>query len=192
MANIENEIKFRVADTSLLKRRMKALGLGRGCRLVERDYFYDFADGSLWKQGLLLRLREENGKGILTIKGPRMESRFKRRLEVNRVVGEPRAARKLLRACGLVERFGKEKLRATFRLSGALICWDRLPFIGEYIEIEGSAEKITACARELGLDMKQGISDSYESLFRLYCLAHGLGSCEMSFARQKLMRRKVK
>jgi adenylate cyclase, class 2 len=185
MANIENEMKFRVEHAKGLKARMKALGLGRGRSLVERDYFYDLRDGSLQRQGMLLRLREGNGIGVLTIKGPCMSSRFKRRLEVNGVVGEPRAARKLLRACGLVERFGKEKFRTEYRWRGALLCWDRLPFIGEYIEIEGSAVKITACARELGLDMKQGLNDTYESLFRLYCLAHGLGSCEMSFAQEK-------
>jgi predicted adenylyl cyclase CyaB len=189
MANIENEMKFKVEDAALLKRRMKALGFGRGSRLAERDYFYDFADAGLSRQGLLFRLRDENGNGILTIKGPCMESRFKRRLEVNHVVGEPLAARKLLRACGLVERFGKEKLRTEYRWRGALLCWDRLPFIGEYIEIEGSAKAITAMARCLGLDMKQGINDSYESLFRLYCLAHGLGSCEMSFAREKRLKK---
>ena len=187
MPNIENELKFRVEDPRALSKRLKALALSRGARLVERDYFYELSDGSLWKQGIFLRLREENGRAVFTIKGPCMKSRFKRRLEVNRVVGEPRAARKLLRACGLRERFVKEKIRTEYRCRGALVCWDKLPFIGEYIEIEGSAEKITALARQLGLDMDKGLNETYDSLFHIYCLAHGISHGVMSFAMEKRM-----
>jgi len=189
MAHIENELKFRVEDSGLFAARLEALGLSSAGSRRERDYFYDFRDGSLRKEKITLRLRDLGSSGLMTIKGPCLKSRFKRRLEVNGALDDPGAARGLLRSCGLVERFGKEKIRTEYKYHGAVICVDRLPFIGEYVEIEGSPAAVTRAAADLGLDMNTGLKDTYDGLFKIYCLARKVSFRSMSFAQEKRLSR---
>lgn len=71
MTGKEIEFKFRVADEDALDAFAQALGLERkeiGIRR-QRNTFFDSADGRLRAQGLSLRLRSDDDRRILTIKG---------------------------------------------------------------------------------------------------------------------------
>lgn len=88
----EIEFKFGVADEAALDRFAAAFGLSRANEpsRTQQNSFFDTREGDLRAQGLALRLRVENGRGILTIKGkgtPRsahgaLHSRFEAELEI--------------------------------------------------------------------------------------------------------------
>ena len=70
--------------------------------------------------------------------------------------------------------------REEFVLNDVIVAVDETP-VGTFIEIEGSAEGISATATALGRSSGDYLLDSYRALFVQHCEQHGLPVTDMLF-----------
>lgn len=169
----ETEIKLRVSNAPALKRLIRKLGF----RIVQARHFesnrlYDFADLQLRRANVLLRLRQEGRKCLLTFKGaPLKTPRYKVRGEIETQVESAGRLERILEGLGLREVFRYEKYRTAFvpgagrndRGDGKLD-FDETP-IGTFIELEGSGRWIDRVAARLGYTRADYITASYAALY---------------------------
>lgn len=193
--------------------RPKFSGTGR---VHEMNLLFDSADGRLAKHGQLLRIRTETREPakakktrlqkleqriVLTFKTPPDElvsgealsamlpahGRYKVREEVELVVSDSGAMRKIFEGLGLKGWFRYEKYRTTYQLpsrlkwaKGLLIELDEVP-IGTFMELEGPAPAIDRAARELGYGAKDYITKNYLVLYLEECRAKAQAPGDMLF-----------
>jgi len=122
--------------------------------------------------GEILRIREEGNKRILTYKGPKMESEFRKRPKFEFEIDND-TEKKFLSIYGdKIKTIKKE--RTLFELDGIVFSIDKVKKIeagkesnlGTYIEIrsmgkEADEEKIKNVIKKLGLNFQQGFKESY-------------------------------
>lgn len=167
MDSVEIEVKFWVPRPERLVQRIMALGAAAGIRRFECNWIFDDPRGRLEARGELLRLRRDDA-WRLTYKLPcREDGQFKVRRELETTLADGEALAAVFRALGLESVRCYEKWRQTFDLDGAHLCLDTLPF-GDFVEIEGSGERIRRVAAELDLPWPRRILGTYLDLF---CIA---------------------
>jgi adenylate cyclase class 2 len=176
---LEVEIKVRVSGPESWRRKVLALpAVPRVARGLERNIVFDTRQGDLKREGILLRLRQQGGRALLTLKQPAGgDSLYKVREETEVRVSNFAAAEKIMRAIGLQAVFIYEKYREVLQAQGTQLMIDETP-IGTFIEIEGPPERIDAVAARLGFSSTDYLRDSYYQLF----LRSG-GTGHMVFAR---------
>ncbi len=186
---LEIEAKFRVSSHDAIRSRLRELGAVRSGAVLEINHIFDNADRSLLTADRGLRVRSSTvldgveRPSTLTYKGRRVGGPFKRRAEIETVVGDPEAACRLLTALGFVEAVAFEKRRESWRLGDCRVELDELPHLGLYIEIEGPDEATVQRAREqLGLQRERSIQSSYIALLIDHCREHGLDTERIVFA----------
>jgi len=104
----------------------------------------------------------------MTFKGPRENSDFKKREEMEIEFPDLPKARSLLDAVGFIVWFYFEKYRETWKLDPCEVVLDELPILGLYVEIEGpNEEEITKVVKRLKLP-RHFISDTYVELLSDY------------------------
>lgn len=119
----------------------------------------------------ILRIREEGKHRILTYKGPKLESRYRRRPKFEFEVDED-TEKKFLTICG-----GRlktiEKERTLYRLGGTIFSVDKvaktengqITNLGKFIEVRSTdpeeSEETMAALDKLGLQIEDGIRESY-------------------------------
>lgn len=166
--NIETEIKYQIKDPLAVRAKLRALG----AKFVKKEFEQD-----LWLAqkvngvcGFInpVRLRILKKGGLLTLKGIRLKSKYKKRLELEVRINDPKTLLKLFEKMRFVERRRIEKIRQTYLYKEASILLDKLPFMGYYVEIEGGPKKIEHIAKLLNLDKENGIKESYSDLFSVY------------------------
>jgi adenylate cyclase, class 2 len=163
---LEIEVKIRVQSLEPLRRKIMRLPaeLETG-RVFERNVVFDTARKKLRKSGILLRLRQQGARAVLTVKTPGpADSVYKVREETEVEIGDFAHMEKIIRAIGFREFFIYEKYREVFDAQGARIMVDETP-IGNFIEIEGDPQRIDAIAAGLGFSRADYNSDSYYQLF---------------------------
>ena len=164
---VEREVKFPVSSW----KQGEALLTGVATRIRESRYresnsLFDFPDGSLLAKGQALRVRRARGAAWLTLKKPAPgEERLKHRHEYESAVADAEAIERVLFALGMVETFRYEKYRQVYVVGELVACLDETP-IGCYIELEGSAESVTAQVERLGLSMEDAVVLSYPELYQ--------------------------
>jgi len=169
---VENEVKFKVKDIKKMRSLLIKLGAKPYPKTKETDYSFDTPDGFLSRQGKLLRLRKIQRQAVLTFKGPRVAARFKKREEINIKLDNFKSAKNFLCQIGFVECFNKEKIRQSFRYGNIEITFDKLPFIGYYLEIEGKDSDILKLIKKLNFNLSEAINESYNQLFQLFCIVN--------------------
>lgn len=165
---LEIEVKFLDADHAALRERLAGLNAHCVGRWFESNAVFDDAERSLKATGTLLRLREESGRFILTLKraaGDTTSAKAKVYDETETGVADARNMRAILAGLGFNPALRYEKIREKWSLLGCEICLDTLPF-GDFVEIEGSEEDISACAKALGLPMDKASTATYHDLNR--------------------------
>jgi adenylate cyclase class 2 len=173
---IEIEIKLKIENTHDF--REKILRLEEKFRRVEppsleHNIVFDTTDQQLKRKGCLLRLRKKNNLNILTFKRPPMPTKdskdYKIKEEIEAEVADFDNTTTILQALGFEIFFIYEKYREVFRNENSKgnikIMMDHTP-IGDFIEIEGSAEEIDRTASALGFTRKDYITANYYTLFR--------------------------
>ena len=162
---IESEIKLRMPGPSEARDLVGKLGARPSrARHFEDNLLFDDAAGSLTGSGQTLRLREAEGRAILTFKGARIEGTgVKSRPEVEVVVADAAAARQVLEGLGYRKVFRYQKYREVFRFRDAEVVVDELP-IGTFLEIEGPVPTIVAAAEALGFGPADYVYESYPAL----------------------------
>lgn len=177
--NVEIEKKYRLSDeqAEALRRRLAAVGAESCGEEFEENTLY--AGPNLEKGNRVLRLRRVGGRAVLTFK-ERFESSslVKRQREDETRVEDADALASILDALGFRPVLVYEKRRATWRVCGAEVVVDELPF-GLFAEIEGEEDSIREAETLLNLDAAEALHESYPHLTR----QHGLKNGELVEAR---------
>ncbi len=183
---IETEIKFCVDDLAGLSRRLQAAGFTlQTPRAFESNVLYDTPDRAMRARTEILRIRDYAGRCILTHKrlpdvGPG-EDRHKHRVETETQVADGDALAQVFLSLGLVAAFRYEKWRTEWTDGEGHCVVDETP-IGDYAELEGTAEWIDRAAGRLGIGTAQYITLSYGRLFDLWRQQHRSGAEDLTFA----------
>src|ERR1035441_6922869 len=153
---VETEIKFRVDDLAGLTQRLEATGFRlQTPRAFESNVLYDTPDRQMRARTEILRIRSYAGRCTVTHKclpvdGPG-EDTHKHRLETETEVADGAALEEIFVSLGLVAAFRYEKWRAEWTDGEGHCVVDETP-IGNYAELEGSAEWIDRIAAHLCID----------------------------------------
>lgn len=178
---LEREIKLRFVSPA--EARTAVIGAGatpiRGRRLQE-DCLLDTADDQLHRRRCVLRVRIEQGKSLLTFKGPVQPSPMKLREEIETVVGDGDALLNTFEKLGFHVWFRYQKYREEFAWGDVIIAIDETP-IGTFVEIEGGERGITDMAQAVGRGPADYIVDSYRTLFWKHRRQHELPPADMLF-----------
>ncbi len=163
----EIEVKFRVADRGVFEEKLRSLGAKEGPREFETNLLFDDAARSLAASGKVLRLRRTDGRGLLTLKGPKVvRDGVRSRLELETGVEEPDRMQAVLENIGYQPGFRYDKYRTVWNLPAfpeVEIVVDETP-LGLFAEIEGPEEAIRNVATRLGASTADFIPDSYVAL----------------------------
>jgi adenylate cyclase class 2 len=180
---LEREVKLRFESADAARQRILSPSVGatplRGRRLQE-DSLLDTADNQLFQRRSALRVRSENGKSILTFKGPVQPSAVKVREEHETIVADGEELLTILRELGWTVWFRYEKYREEFAAEDVVIAIDETP-IGVYVEIEGPEEHIHRAADALGKNASDYVTCSYRSLYLDFCRDRGVEPGDMLF-----------
>lgn len=164
----EIEVKFPLKDRADLVGKLEGLN-------GEMLYPETFEDnivldrrGELRTRGALLRLRKFGRYTLVTFKGPMsMDGGIKSREEVQTGIESLESALAVFDSLGYKPVFRYQKFREVWRVNGLEVVLDRTP-IGEFFEIEGTADAIRSLVAALGLEMDLSIRLSYADLYRQF------------------------
>ncbi len=166
MLEEELEVKFCIKDLSALEKRLRSLDASLAqTRVHEINLRFDTPDGLMMRTQQVLRLRMDK-EAMLTYKGPSQDREdVTARREIEVVVSDFSAARRLLEALGYRVVVTYEKYRTTYLLDALRITLDEMPY-GDFIEIEGPDPlEIQRAAERLSLDWSARVMDSYLAMF---------------------------
>ncbi len=173
---IELEAKFRVEDHAAVLLQLERGGGAFVGRYIEHNVIFDRPDGSLVADGCGLRVRGMEtldgavAPATITFKGPAQPSAFKRRTEIETSVGDFDRACALLEAVGFEVRLSYRKRRERWVMEGCHVELDRVPMIGDFVEIEGLDEpKIGSVRKRLGLGGAEHVRSSYVRMLADAC-----------------------
>jgi adenylate cyclase, class 2 len=178
---LEREIKLRFSSAAEAREAIALAGatVVRGRRLQE-DCLLDTADERLRGQRSVLRVRMEQGRSLLTYKGPVQPSPWKLREECETMVSDGETMLYVLERLGFTVWFRYQKYREEFGAIDAIIALDETP-IGIFVEVEGSEAAITGIAIALGRTERDYLVDSYRALYVQHCADHGIDQRDMLF-----------
>ncbi len=159
MPPFEVEQKYRVRRPAAIRKKLKTAGAKCLHKGWEKNELWDY-QGMVRRQASILRLREIRRGGFLTFKGPKLKSRYKKRMEVETAV-HPMAARTILLQMGFQVIARYQKTREEYLLNGAHVTLDHLPKLGWFVEIEASPKKIEFLSRRLGFTNKDREERTY-------------------------------
>jgi adenylate cyclase class 2 len=118
----------------------------------------------LRQRGCALRIRHEDGHGVLTFKGPVTPDLMKVRDEHETAVDDPASLRRVLEGLGFQPWFTYEKFRTEFTLATVVAAIDETP-VGTFVELEGSEAGILEAAAKLRRTPDDFVLGSYRALF---------------------------
>ncbi|HVF51442.1 MAG TPA: class IV adenylate cyclase [Pyrinomonadaceae bacterium] len=171
--NVEIEKKYRLSDeqAEALRRRLSEVGAESCGEEFEENTLY--AGPNLEQGNRVLRLRRVGGHAVLTFK-ERFESAslVKRQREDETRVEDADALASILDALGYRPALVYEKRRATWRVCGAEVVVDELPF-GLFAEIEGEEDSIRQAETLLNLDDAEALHETYPHLTRQHGSKNG-------------------
>jgi adenylate cyclase class 2 len=175
-----------VEDVAALTQRLESAGFTlQTPRAFESNVLYDTPDRQMRARTEILRIRSYAGRSTVTHKrlpnvGPG-EDRHKHRIETETVVADGAAIEQIFLSLGLTPAFRYEKWRAEWSDGQGHCVVDETP-IGNYAELEGSAEWIDRAAVCLGIAPAQYITLSYGRLFDLWRAERHSDSQDLTFA----------
>lgn len=179
----EVEIKFRIANIERLVARLGQLGFQQVTpRTHEMNTLFDLPGHPLRERGDVLRLRKYGAGWVLThkTKGKKQDGPHKTRVETETRVDNGEKMEAILRALQFEPSFRYEKFRAEWKGGKGHIVVDETP-IGTFGEIEGPPDWIDSVARDLEIDRKDYITETYAGLFFAWKRKTGSRAEEMTF-----------
>lgn len=178
---VEREIKLRFDTPEQARTAIIATGATplRSRRLQE-DVLLDTEDESLRRRSCALRIRTESGKSFMTFKGPVQPGALKVREEIETVVGDGQALRRVFEELGLHVWFRYEKYREEYAAEDVTIALDETP-VGTFVELEGGEDGIYEITHALGRTAADFIVTSYRGLFLEHRAKYGYTLNDMFF-----------
>jgi adenylate cyclase class 2 len=178
----ELEVKFFLANKHKLQKTLKNLGASIvQARINEHNLRFDTTEGTLTSNKQVLRLRKDFANH-LTYKGPNdIKTGVSIRTEIEVSVDDFDKTQNLLEALGYRVSMIYEKYRTVYRLSGALITIDEMPF-GDFAEIESTDRaNIENVCNQLELKWEHRSLESYAVLFKIVKKNLNLGFRDLTF-----------
>ncbi len=177
---LEIEAKMPLADPVALETKLKTLNAKRLGKVLETNTFFDTPKNKLKSadQGLRVRI-EKNADGqtkaTLTHKGPRAHGKLKSRAEHQTQVANARGIAEILLALGYQPSFSFQKVRTSYSLDDCRIEIDHLPYLGDYVEVEGPSDDAVLAVREkIGMHDAPLIQASYTAMLASYSRENAL------------------
>ena len=139
------------------------------------------ADLKASDQGLRVRVEKntqnQDERVVITHKGPRLQGPLKSRPETEFKAADADAVTRLFAALGYEPVLTFEKRRRSWRYRDCQVVIDTLPYLGDFVEIEGPSETSVLSARKaLGLDNDPLISTSYIAMLRRHLTQHEINT----------------
>jgi adenylate cyclase, class 2 len=186
MGAIETEIKFRVADATDLEAKLSSIGFNLITpRSFETNTLYDTADRSLRVKRELIRIRQYNGKWLLTHKrvpdSGIGEDRHKHRIETETELSDGSALAEVFASIGFIPVFRYEKWRTEWSDDIGHCVLDETP-LGVFAELEGAPEWIDRIAHDLGIAAEDRMTLSYGRIFEMWREQTGSTAQDLTFA----------
>jgi adenylate cyclase class 2 len=182
---IETEIKFRVASVDGLVLKLRQAGFRlQTPRTFESNVLYDSADRQMRTRTEILRIRSYGGRWTVTHKrlpdvGPG-EDAHKHRVETETEVADGDVLAQIFLSLGLVAAFRYEKFRSEWTDDEGHCVIDETP-IGNFAELEGTAEWIDRTAARIAVDRSAYLTLSYGRLFELWRAEHHSDATDLTF-----------
>lgn len=183
---MEIEVKFPVADSAKLGRRLLKMGFHLVTpRTFERNVLYDTEDRRLRSQQAILRIRKYGERWLLTHKClPKNydpDARHKHRVETETEVADGEALGRVFSELGYKPSFAYEKWRTEYADDAGHCVVDETP-IGTFAELEGPEDWIDRIGAELGVEPSSFMTLSYGRLFDLWREKTGSSATDLTFA----------
>jgi len=177
----EVEVKLHTPDLNAVKRALAAAGATLlKPRVFERNIRYDSADGSLTAAGIVLRLRQDQAVKLTYKADASIKRGIVSRFEAEVEVSDFETMDVILRRLGYEVALIYEKYRTTYKIEGAEIVLDELPY-GNFTEIEGDAATIEWVVETLGLGACRRMVGSYVDIFADVKARLGLDARDCTF-----------
>lgn len=149
--NIEVEQKHRVNDPAALQRRLQELGATLRAPIEQSDEYFAHPCRDFAKTDEALRIRSVGAEHSVTYKGPKLDATTKSRRELELPLATERADfAELLATLGFESVLVVRKTRRPFELEhrGQSVhgAWDSIDGLGEFVELELSADDSTLAA----------------------------------------------
>jgi adenylate cyclase class 2 len=168
---IEIEVKASVKDPKQLERSLIGFGATPIGIETQSDTYYNAPYRDFGKTDEALRIRVEDGKSILTYKGPKMDKVSKTRKEVQTEIKDLDGMGNILSSLGFVPVATVSKKRKNFRIGDFFISLDEVRDLGNFIEVEidvkdsrNFQEKVEIIFKfmgKLGISRESSIRKSY-------------------------------
>lgn len=165
----EIQLKFKVKTNA---ETLRKIGAERLSSTTQIDNYYNPRDRSLIETGEILRIRKEDDHRILTYKGPKVESRFRKRPKFEFEI-DKETEKRFLSIYGDKTKV-IEKDRTLYQLNGIIFSVDsvskaengKTTDLGSFVEIrstdrEVNEKKMEEALSKLGLKMEDGNKESY-------------------------------
>jgi adenylate cyclase class 2 len=192
--NHETEVKFYVRDISAVKGRLQSLEASLiQPRTLEVNLRFDTPAGDLFREGRVLRLRQDEAIRLTYKDGTQLKDGVLNRREIEFSVSDFASAQQFLEALGYEVVFIYEKYRTTYALpemaAGAAdlethIMLDELPY-GNFVEIEGEFNELKPLSQMLHFNWDAAIPASYHSLFDRVSMSQNLAFRDLTFEKLK-------
>lgn len=169
----EIEIKFKIGKPNLIRNKLKRHGAKFIGKTFERTLKFDTPANNLYKNGEFLRIRT-GFKNVITFKRKLKSQSFKEREEIELEISNPKKMETILGKLGFTKKLIMEKYREKWQWEDIEVVIDKLPEIGNFIEIEGSKKAIRKTAKLLGLRLADGITATYWGLWEDYREKNGI------------------
>lgn len=168
---IEIETKIKVDSFDEVWERLKEHDAELMAKVIQQDTFFVDTENKMIAsdRGLRLRVQIEGGVEtvLLTYKGPRQDTDFKSRQEIEVEVDSFESTEAIFLALGFEKSISFEKKRDLWSLDECDVCLDELPQLGRFVEVEGpSEEKINMVLQKIGLSPSDHIDVSYAKMMR--------------------------
>ena len=168
---IEIEVKAWVEDPKQLERSIIEFGATPIGIQMQADTYYNAPYRDFGKTDEALRIRVEEGKSVLTYKGPKMDKVSKTRKEVETEIKDIDGMGNILSSLGFFPVATVSKKRKNFRIGDFFISLDEVRNLGNFIEIEiavkdsknfqEKVESIFKFMGKLGITRESTIRKSY-------------------------------
>ncbi|WP_319506241.1 class IV adenylate cyclase [uncultured Methanolobus sp.] len=164
---LEIEVKARAGH-----QRVKELLAGMGANFIgvqhHCDTYFNAPHRDFANTDEALRIRSVDGRSVMTYKGKKLDTVSKTREEFETEV-DGGNARSILLALGFYESGVVKKTREVFKYGNMTICLDKVGSLGEFIEVEITAESdielhskhIFSFMEKLGIGEEDSIRTSY-------------------------------
>ncbi len=168
---IEIEAKAQVKDPKQMEERIAVLGATPIGMENQVDTYYNAAHRDFGQSDEALRIRVQDGKSFLTYKGPKLDRVSKTRKEFQVEINDAESMRNILASLGFFPVATVTKKRKNYRLGDFFVSIDEVGNLGNFIEIEISAEdskkyeekveNIFRFIEKLGMSRESTIRKSY-------------------------------